>query len=122
MNSGSYRLHIRVKKNISLQVGALGTIKFPKGDYFYTGSAMKNLRQRIERHKQKAKPQKWHIDYLLANEFVKIIKIEIFPSETREECEKNREILNLPNSWIPAKEFGSSDCRTCPAHLVGVRV
>ena len=119
MNSGSYQIHINVSKNIALTVGKLGKFTIYKGYYIYTGSAMRNLEQRVARHKRKNKILKWHIDYLLASRYCKIIRIDIFPSEVREECIRNMELIDLPNTYIPIKGFGSSDCSNCPSHLVG---
>jgi sugar fermentation stimulation protein A len=81
---------------------------------------MKNLLKRIERHKQKNKKIKWHIDYLLDNEFVKILDVIVYPSDIREECKKNLELQQLPGSFIIAPGFGSSDCKVCISHLIGL--
>ena len=53
MNSGIYSLIIKLTKSSSITIGKLGRFKFPKGYYIYTGSAEKNLSQRIDRHKRK---------------------------------------------------------------------
>jgi Uri superfamily endonuclease len=118
LNSGSYQIIIEVKNDTDIFIGALGMISFISGYYIYTGSAMKNLYQRVERHKRKHKKLRWHIDHLLNNDSVKIIDILIFPSKTREECERNQKLLNTKNAKIIAKGFGSSDCSICPTHLV----
>jgi sugar fermentation stimulation protein A len=120
MNSGCYQLIIEIKKSIKLQVGALGIVTFQSGYFVYTGSALKNLKQRVERHFRKEKKIKWHIDYLLDNKNVKIIDVKLHTSNNKEECQHNRKILELPGSWVPIKGFGSSDCRECPAHLIGI--
>jgi len=39
---GAYCLVIELKKNSSIKIGALGTIKFKKGLYCYVGSALNN--------------------------------------------------------------------------------
>jgi sugar fermentation stimulation protein A len=118
INSGSYQIIIKVKKDTEIPIGALGIITFIKGYYIYTGSAMKNLYQRVERHKRKRKKLRWHIDHLLNNESVEILDILVYPSKAKEECERNQKLLNTENSKIIAKGFGSSDCRICPTHLV----
>jgi sugar fermentation stimulation protein A len=73
---GVYALVLFVSKDVTVSVGKLGKQKFPKGHYTYVGSAMgksaTNLRNRIQRHLRKHKRLFWHIDYLLANEHVKI--------------------------------------------------
>lgn len=120
MNSGSYRLYILIKKDCHIKIGALGKCFFKKGIYVYSGSAMKNLDQRIKRHKRKDKAIRWHIDYLLAAPETEIIRTERFPSEQKEECRLNQELLKTDGAFVPAKGFGSSDCNNCPAHLVGL--
>jgi sugar fermentation stimulation protein A len=118
LNSGSYQIILEVRKDTDISIGALGIITFIKGYYVYTGSAMKNLSQRVERHRQKHKKIRWHIDFLLDNDNVEILDIKIFPSEIKEECERNQKLLNMKDSKIIAKRFGSSDCKVCPSHLV----
>ena len=116
-DSGSYRIYIRLKKTIKIEIGSLGLKLFDKGVYVYTGSAMRNLHSRIERHKRKDKKIRWHIDYLLNNQNVEIINIDSFPSDKREECLLNMELIEK-GAIVTIHKFGSSDCRTCPAHLV----
>lgn len=119
-NSGAYRIYLLVRKPIKLTIGKLGDVLFDEGEYIYTGSAMKNLRQRVERHRKKDKNLHWHIDYLLASEEVEIIKIDIFPSSEKEECRLNQELINNSKAKYYYKGFGSSDCRSCKTHLLKV--
>lgn len=116
-NSGCYQLKIKITQNITLQIGALGLCSFPKGDYIYTGSAMKNLSKRIARHQRKDKKLHWHIDYLLAHSEVELVEVVSYPSEIKEECQYNQQLINK-KAEIPVLGFGSSDCRKCPAHLL----
>ncbi len=118
MNSGAYQLIINIKKEIKVKIGSLGQCRFPAGKYVYTGSAMRGLEKRVQRHQRKDKKQHWHIDFLLADDNVEIIDIKKFPSKKKIECELNGELLNRQNSEVPVKGFGSSDCRECPAHLI----
>jgi sugar fermentation stimulation protein A len=120
MDSGSYRLILFINKVIELEIGKLGIYRIPLGYYAYTGSAMRNLSKRIERHKRKDKKIKWHIDYLLDNDSVEIIDVFEYPSAMKEECRKNLELQNLPGSFIPVPGFGSSDCNICKSHLIGL--
>ncbi|TAL67578.1 MAG: GIY-YIG nuclease family protein [Bacteroidetes bacterium] len=121
MNSGTYQLYIHVKKDLKIKVGSLGVCFFPKGLYNYTGSAMKNLEQRIARHKSKVKKIHWHIDYLLTSKSTEIIKVRKYPSTERKECYYNQKMTRKKGAFIPVKGFGSSDCRECESHLVGIR-
>lgn len=118
MNSGSYHILLKIKREKELEIGYLGRQKFQKGYYFYTGSAKKNLIQRIERHIRKEKKLRWHIDYLLNSDDVEIIDIFLFYSHLSEECDRNREVFELQGSSQPCKHFGSSDCSKCSSHLV----
>jgi len=125
LNSGSYQLTIKVKKDIVIKVGALGICHFPKGVYVYTGSAMKNLIQRVERHLRNDKNKtlinpRWHIDYLLYNENTEIISHTLYPSRHKEECIKNARLLKTKKADVPVLGFGSSDCGICKAHLIKI--
>lgn len=58
----SYVLILKLDRASLIKVGALGTFKFPEGNYAYAGSG--NL-SRIKRHLRREKRLRWHIDYLL---------------------------------------------------------
>lgn len=118
MNKGSYQIYLYISKDIEVKIGSLGLCSFPEGRYIYTGSAMKNLAQRIARHQKKIKKRHWHIDYLLENHNTVIEKIEIFPSLIKEECDKNMELIEKQKAISIIKKFGSSDCKKCPSHLL----
>jgi len=108
---GSYVLLIRIDKDSSIDIGKIGKIDFKKGVYVYVGSAMNNIKHRIERHLKKEKKLHWHIDYLL--EKSRIVNTYYRESNIREEC-KIANVLNQHLSFIP--NFGCSDC-SCKSHL-----
>lgn len=110
---GVYCLIIKVKTDIIQKIGALGKIKFKKGIYVYIGSAQNNLEKRIKRHLSKKKKIRWHIDYLLKNNFVKIEKVFYKKVGKKEEC---KIALFLEKIGKPIKNFGCSDC-SCTSHL-----
>ncbi len=116
-SSGSYILIIEIREKCEISIGKLGIIAFQAGYYAYIGSAMNfQLYNRVHRH-IKPKSQKkmhWHIDYLLAHDFSRIVKILLFPSHKREECCISHEFHRNYPIFIP--KFGSSDCE-CPSHL-----
>ncbi len=118
MNTGAYQLLIEIKKDVKINIGALGRLSFEKGFYVYTGSAMKGLEARVARHRRKDKKLRWHIDYLLNHRSAKIIDVKLFRSNDRRECSLNQQVIGLSGSEVPVAGFGSSDCRICPAHLV----
>lgn len=110
---GIYLLEIDVGKHITVKVGALGKIDFPKGTYAYVGSAQNGLESRIRRHLRKEKKKHWHVDYLLGNPDVKIKRIWIANMGKNGECDTAR-LLAKHFQGIP--NFGSSDC-SCSSHL-----
>ncbi|MBK7706723.1 MAG: GIY-YIG nuclease family protein [Acidobacteria bacterium] len=120
MNSGSYQLRIRIARRISVEIGALGVCVFEPGDYIYTGSAMRNLAQRVARHRRSEKKLRWHIDYLLAHPGVDLIETFTYPSARRDECELNQTLVDA-GAEIPLPRFGSTDCRRCASHLLKIR-
>jgi Uri superfamily endonuclease len=103
---------------VKLKVGGLGSLKFEKGWYAYTGSALGSggLIGRIQRHMKKDKRCFWHIDYLLNNEYSSIKAIICAVSNTRYECKIVRKIASMTAK--PIKGFGVSDCKEgCRSHL-----
>lgn len=113
MMKGVYVLIISVSKDIRVNVGALGSVNFEKGLYAYVGSAQNNLETRIKRHLRKVKRKFWHIDYLLENEFVDVVKVLYEEAEKSEEC---KIASRLSKNNIPVANFGCSDCG-CISHL-----
>jgi len=107
----SYQLRIDVERPIRIGVGRLGRFLFPAGRYVYTGSAKRNLDQRIARHLRKEKKLRWHIDWLLSASGVKIVAVK----RSREaECILNQEVIGV----VVVPGFGASDCRRgCGSHL-----
>ena len=107
----SYQIYFILNKSIHIQIGKLGRYTFPAGKYIYTGSAKKNIDQRIQRHQMKNKKLHWHIDYLLSRDECKIQKI-IKPE--LDDC--------ILNKATPGKlifpGFDAIDCRKgCISHL-----
>jgi Uri superfamily endonuclease len=76
------------------------------------------LRARIGRHLRRDKPQRWHVDRLTAAG--RVVGVRAVPGGR--ECDLVRDLLLVPGVSVPVSGFGSSDCRTCPAHLVMVPV
>jgi len=109
---GSYLLVLKLERQKLIEVGRLGKLMFQKGYYIYVGSAMSNLRARIERHRQKRKKMHWHIDYLtkVADGFFSIP----IRSSQRQECEIAQSLSSIIKSGPSG--FGSSDCK-CLTHL-----
>jgi Uri superfamily endonuclease len=109
----SYQLHIHLNENIEIEIGKLGKFTFPMGNYIYTGSAKKNIDERIKRHQSNSPDKKlhWHVDYLLNDENAKITEVQKFDEE---ECALNQKATGE----IIVVGFGSSDCKNkCKSHL-----
>ena len=124
--SGLYVLLLRLKKPVTIRVGALGSCAFPKGWYLYTGSARRGLGKRVARHFAAEKPLRWHIDYLstaagaipLGAVLIPMDGPVDGPGHELGECEANRRVGALIEGRAPLPRFGASDCRArCPAHL-----
>lgn len=119
---GTYILTIALSEPQEIVVGALGSIAFKRGYYFYVGSAMASrgsttLLNRVKRHVSASHMKKihWHIDYLLSNELCIIQRIFLIPSKDRLECLMAKELLDYADGFI--KKFGCSDC-ACNSHLI----
>ena len=113
MTKGIYILVVSVSTDINVNVGALGSVNLEKGVYAYVGSAQNNLEKRIERHLRKTKQKFWHIDYILDDANVKVLKVFYENAGKSEECKVANKI---GERCVPTKGFGSSDCK-CKSHL-----
>jgi sugar fermentation stimulation protein A len=121
--TGAYVLFLRVSEETVLNVGGLGTQKFPKGYYTYTGSALgngsTNLKHRLARHQRKQKRLFWHIDYLLANKNVTIENTVAAETTKKLEGTINSHLKTLADTTINVNGFGASDCTNyCKSHLL----
>lgn len=116
--SGTYVLFIAVSKDITLEIGSLGGIKFVKGFYIYIGSALGSggLVKRVERHLRNEKKLFWHIDYLLNSSSIEIAAVAWTANQQKLECLISQEIDRLLDLVTPIHRFGSSDCK-CTGHL-----
>ncbi|HUU79631.1 MAG TPA: GIY-YIG nuclease family protein [candidate division Zixibacteria bacterium] len=121
LKSGSYVLFISLMKEVIIEIGSLGEIKFPKGIYLYIGSACGpgGLNKRVNRHLAENKKIFWHIDYLLQNSKTEIMGFAWILSERKNECKIVEKIKNslISNQFSQIKKFGSSDCN-CYGHLI----
>jgi Uri superfamily endonuclease len=108
---GSYILLIELNKNKEIKIGKFGNIQFNKGFYFYIGSALNGLENRLNRHFKVDKKNHWHIDYLL--KYGKIINAYYKESNFREECNI---VKKFENKFLSIPDFGCSDCK-CKSHL-----
>lgn len=129
-SSGSYTLLIELPEAQTIQIGHLGAIAFPAGDYVYLGSARGTggLRARLGRHLRGPERLHWHIDDLRA--FARVSGYCYLETAAEEaageatkplECRWSTALAEFPEISTPAPRFGASDCRSgCPAHLFRV--
>jgi sugar fermentation stimulation protein A len=116
LDAGVYIAVFYMPKGRPIQIGRFGRFCFCQGLYFYVGSAQRNLSARLERHNQKKKTLRWHIDYLSAKtEMLGAITIA-GPREF--ECQLAKKISRIFELAVPG--FGASDCR-CGGHLFYAR-
>lgn len=116
----------RILKTMQIGIGGLGVIRFEKGIYAYTGSALgrgaSSLECRIRRHLSEKKKIFWHIDYLLAHEKSRIIDVVCARTNQNVECEVFKNLSRRSKVTIPVKRFGASDCRSkCDSHLCHIK-
>lgn len=111
---GIYVLVIKVNKDVNVNIGALGIIRFVKGVYVYVGSAQNSLEKRIKRHLRKTKRKFWHIDYLLDDRSVEVVDVFYKKARKLEECKTARALNEV---CAPIVNFGCSDCN-CASHLL----
>jgi sugar fermentation stimulation protein A len=112
-NSGNYLILLELPQTQEVPVGALGNLTLEAGWYVYTGSARKNLSQRISRHLRKIrKARRWHLDYLTP--CAGIIRALPILSYRNLECSLARSLAALGGRAVAG--FGSSDC-SCKSHL-----
>ena len=112
---GSYALKIELHAQIRLPL-KFGAAQLNPGRYIYAGSAQGpgGIKARCTRHLSKLKSRRWHVDWLTN----KAASVEALALPDTEECEIIRRLSAIAANTFPQRHFGSSDCRTCPAHLM----
>lgn len=116
IRKGTYLLFLVLDGDREIEAGALGTCRFPAGEYCYAGSAMGGLDQRLSRHASLQKTLRWHIDYLtMAADSAEAY--ESYPDYIGE-C-KLGHIAESCGCIPHIPGFGCSDCR-CATHLFRV--
>jgi Uri superfamily endonuclease len=118
IKSGSYQLLLEMSVDTEIQIGKLGLLQFPRGDYLYTGVHRTALINRVMRHLGHSKKTRWHIDYLTTHPALLIHKVILYPGDFGE-CHLNREFAQFSGAVFLHPGFGNSDCvNKCPAHLL----
>ncbi len=116
--TGAYLLVVELGHSLPLDGTALAPAVLPPGCYAYCGSAYGpgGLGARIGRHLRRGKALRWHIDRL--TEAGRILCVGWRPQGR--ECALVAGLRGLPSVTVPVAGFGSSDCRRCAAHLLGM--
>ncbi len=113
---GTYILILRLDRRRTLQIGRLGRFRFPAGYFAYVGSALGRggLGGRLKHHLNPFAPSRWHIDAL--RKVAHLDQVWLARGEEIQEHLWAALLHESMNGEVPAKGFGSSDCR-CLAHL-----
>jgi len=117
-NKGIYILELLATENFSIFAKKFIGITFPPGYYYYIGSAQKNLKSRIERHKRKTKIVHWHIDHITTHKSLRIVDTLIFlEAEKKVEAEIANHFIENFDAQIIVNGFGNSDTKETKTHL-----
>lgn len=115
---GAYALLLRLAEPAGAPTRAFPSAVLTPGTYLYAGSAWGpgGIRARVLRHARRGKARHWHIDSL--TEVADLAVVLAFPGG--HECGLIERGRALPGASVPIPGFGSSDCRSCAAHLLAV--
>lgn len=118
-DKGAYALWLILTKPAPLPPGRFKQESLAPGHYLYLGSAKGpgGIKARCARHFRDDKKCHWQIDWLTVQ--ASTIRAAAFPDG--EECTLTQRLLKAKGISIPVPGFGSTDCRTCPTHLVQAR-
>jgi len=122
-NAGAYLLYFRLSRPAWVAAGRLGRYRFEPGRYVYVGSARRNLRQRVARHRRLARTgegnRHWHIDGVLLHRRFVLEHAEIV--DGGHECRLSAQFAASSETTVPVAGFGASDCPAgCKAHFYGL--
>ncbi len=108
---GAYVLVLEITSDLCIRVGSLGFMCFPRGFYFYVGSACGSggVMARVRRHLRREKRVFWHIDYLTIHKDVFVKAFLVIPSDCSVDYETIVSNVLLRHFPIACKGFGSSD-------------
>jgi Uri superfamily endonuclease len=115
---GAYMLFIELEGALALPATSRGSRILAPGRYAYCGSAYGpgGLRARLRRHLKREKALRWHIDHLTTAG--RIFALGLAPGG--QECALFEDLSRHPGVEVPLAGFGSSDCASCPAHLLRI--
>lgn len=112
---GAYLLLITLDASLQFTLRAK-PVSLRAGTYAYAGSARGSggIAARVARHLRREKKPHWHVDALTiaASEITPLA----FPGGS--ECALVERLIASGHGEVPLPGFGSSDCRSCEAHLL----
>lgn len=114
--AGAYALVLELLRPLSVRLGRRAPGALDPGWYLYAGSARGpgGIRARVGRHLRADKSLRWHVDRLTNTAGVSAVVAVPGGGE----CAIVGAVRALAGTEIPVPGFGSSDCRSCPAHLL----
>jgi len=119
INRGIYLIEFFASVNFKVKIARYKNIVFPKGYYYYAGSAQKNFSSRVLRHVEKEKRIHWHIDHITTHLQIELNNIFLFPNRERaDECLLAQKLEGDFHFNHIAKGFGNSDCNNCFSHFL----
>ncbi len=115
---GAYLVLARLQLDLHLTGAHLAGTVLGAGWYVYAGSANGpgGIKARVRRHLRSDKVLRWHVDQLTCT--AAEMWAAAFPGRT--ECDLAAVLGMAEGLSFPIDGFGSSDCRSCPAHLLAV--
>ncbi len=115
--AGAYALVIELASPVAIDRPRRAVLS--AGVYVYAGSARGpgGIRARVARHLRRVKPERWHVDRLTASPDAALSVIALPGGE---ECGIVAALVRHAHATVPVPGFGSSDCRSCPAHLLAI--
>ena len=116
---GSYVLTLKLSAPVVLRIPRFTGNRLESGFYAYAGSARGpgGIATRVGRHLSAEKTVRWHIDHLTP--VADAVWASVFPD--LDECTLVARLVAKGAVETPLPGFGSSDCRTCDAHLLRFR-
>ena len=113
---GAYALLIRLRRPLRCSIAGRADGRLDPGLHLYAGNAWGpgGIRARVARHLRTHKTRRWHIDRITA--VTRPVGVIAWPGG--DECAIVAQALRLPGVAVPIAGFGSTDCRSCPAHLL----
>lgn len=113
---GAYGLFVVLRKPLAVTLAGRPPVGLAPGRYLYAGSAWGpgGLAARLARHRRRDKAIHWHIDRITA---VAGVAAAVGLPGGRE-CAIVAALSAWPGVDVPVPGFGSTDCRTCPSHLL----